>query len=90
MKIYGETAIQVVYWKFENDTGLARSKIYLHPDQFVQALHSIFGGETNIVARTMIAAFKRVIPHFEPSDLGEALMGLRRHVKEISITDRMP
>jgi hypothetical protein len=84
MKIYGATASQVVFWRFEKDTGLMRSEIYLHPERFVQALQSIFGVGYSLIAKVIISRFKQMIPGFESSDLLEALRRLRRYLNETS------
>ena len=89
MKIYGDNTIQVVFWQFEKDNRLMRSEIYLHPDLFVQALQSIFGVGTSLVARTIIVRLKQMIPDFESSDLMEALRRLRRYLNETSNPDNM-
>ncbi len=77
----------MIFWNFEQKTGLPRSEIYLHLDEFVNALRQIFGLGLPLVERTVVKSIEQTLgskKELDPFDFTGALKLVRRHLSEVS------
>lgn len=83
LDIFGTNVSNVVFYMFEQKTTLNRSEICFHPEEFVNALRSMFGDGSHLVEKSLVESFGGRFPDLNSLDLLNALRRLRRHLVDI-------